>query len=127
MRPVRFTMDGVLGNGLVVYPCHVVSISTYNGRAVIHTVDGNRWLVTETAQEVDARLWPEEKPAGPKPPPGREPMVSMQLDVTAWGRWPEVREYARRYDITVSEAIRRLTNSGLSHHSGPSLTQRHDG
>lgn len=123
MRPVRFTMDGVLGNGLVVYPCHVVSISEYNGRAVIHTVDGNRWPVTETAQEVDARLWPEEKPTDRKPPPGR----AVSLDLTTWTRMGEVREYARRYRITVSEAIRALTYGGLSHYPGWPLTEHHEG
>ena len=44
-------------------------------------------------------------------------MIDVKIDDEGWGRFPELEKYAEVHGITLSEAIERLVNSGLSHES----------
>jgi hypothetical protein len=58
---------------------------------------------------MDGLVWRESHDRG-----GPE-MISVQIDDEGWAKFPELEEYAEDHGITLSEAIERLVNAGLSH------------
>lgn len=81
-------------------------IRTVMRNTIVPESIGERVLF-ETVDALLTALLEDEKPANVSPP------GLVQLD--EWARGDEVRNYARFHDITLSAAIKRLVNSGLSH------------
>lgn len=76
-------------------------------RSVMHTPDG-LYLIERLRNLTDAILEDEKTITGQ-----RNEMIV--IDLRAWSRIDEVRNYAKFHDLTEREAIERLVNSGLSH------------